>query len=96
MIGTKEIPCIKCKTPRKVRLGEEKDDTTGMISHGIAHLIDTANELLPRLSRQQGSEEVAGPLAGALLGGRVVHIITFLSMIDGILAVLTELPFLPL
>lgn len=69
MIGTKEIPCRKCKTPRKVRLGEEKDATNGTISHGIAYLIDTANELLPRLSRQQGSEEVAGPLAGALLGG---------------------------
>lgn len=62
MSGTKELPCIKCMTTRKVHLGGESDASSKINgqkstmdkSYGIAWLIDQANALLPRLSKQAG------------------------------------------
>lgn len=73
MIGVKELNCIKCNTPRKVKLGESDDNTTGSNgtwkdkSHGIAWLLDQANDLLPRLSKQ--SEEQPPDFSALILGG---------------------------
>lgn len=77
MIGIKELNCIQCKTPRKVRLGETNDQLSisnekkptqdGRKSHGIAWLMDRADELLPRLSKQ--SEERPSDFASMSLVG---------------------------
>lgn len=70
MVGTKELPCIKCKSVRNVQLGDEKDPKGGSIKHGIAYLMDTAADVLPRVSKQP----VEGPMAAnmASLGGKSI------------------------
>jgi len=75
MIGIQELYCIKCKTARKVRLGEPENNNLGSNgsvsgrekSHGIAWVLDQANELLPRLSKQ--SAEQPTDYAALALGG---------------------------
>lgn len=75
MIGIQDLNCVTCKTPRKVQLGEPENNNSasnGTVfskdkSHGIAWLLDQANELLPRLSKQ--SAEQPTDYAALALGG---------------------------
>lgn len=74
MIGNKELQCIQCKTSRRVRLGESEEKEGQSVkdnykSHGIAWLMDQADDLLPRLSKQ--SPDHSSDFANMSLAGEL-------------------------